>query len=391
MMSSISFPYICSTTMKHGLEKAWLVAQSYSTVLLLGESGSGKDYLARYIHDQSKRSDGPFFSINCAALPPELAESELFGHEEGAFTGARGRKRGLIELAAEGTLVLNEIGEIPLLLQAKLLTFLDTLQFVRVGGQSHVKANVRIIAATNKDLQRMVSGGNFREDLFHRLNVITIHVPALRERLEDLPALAQALLAEVMKSTGEAMTAELQQETLQAMARYSWPGNIRELRNVLERCLVLSSGLTEEMNSLLVEEIRKRSVFALETISQIRRDDGPSIITELLHQAAGKRVRNPTRDQRERLYRECMVERGWKQKDIARVLGVSEATVSNWLSDARSRCEGFLQHESYLRSDEGPSDAVKDLSPDRDAGPVERAGQSGEEGASAQYGVPNSI
>lgn len=152
-----------------------------SLVLLLGESGSGKDYLARYIHNHSKRAVGPYLSINCAAVPEELAESELFGHEHGAFTGTQGRKRGLLELAENGTLLLNEIGDLSLRLQAKLLTFLDTRKFTRVGGEKEVSVNARIIVATNRDLEKEAATGRFRQDLFYRLNVLSIEVPPLRE------------------------------------------------------------------------------------------------------------------------------------------------------------------------------------------------------------------
>ena len=169
--------------------------QAQCSVLLLGESGTGKDYLARFIHNHSSRAEGPFFAINCAAVSPELAESELFGHESGAFTGARGRKRGLLELAQQGTLLLNEIGELLPALQAKLLTFLDTRSFTRVGGEVNVSVDARLIAATNRDLEKEVSEGRFRNDLFYRLNVLSIRVPALRERIEDIPILAREIIA----------------------------------------------------------------------------------------------------------------------------------------------------------------------------------------------------
>ncbi len=165
--------------------------------MLLGESGSGKDYLARYIHNHSKRAGGPYFSVNCAAIAAQLAESELFGHEKGSFTGAQGRKRGLLELAEGGTLLLNEIGELSLPLQAKLLTFLDTKKFTRVGGEKEISVNARLIAATNRDLQKEVEAGRFRNDLFYRINVMTITVPPLRERREDLPILTREILSQL--------------------------------------------------------------------------------------------------------------------------------------------------------------------------------------------------
>ena len=170
-----------SKAMKAIMTRVNFAAETESTVLLLGESGSGKDYLARYIHDHSKRADGPYWAINCAAVSGTLADSELFGHERGAFTGAQSRKRGLLELAEGGTLLLNEIGELSLPLQAKLLTFLDTRQFTRVGGEKNITVNARLIAATNRDLEKEVEAGRFRQDLFYRLNVLSVTVPPLRE------------------------------------------------------------------------------------------------------------------------------------------------------------------------------------------------------------------
>lgn len=228
-----------SEAMRSTLAQARLAAGGESIVLLMGESGSGKDYLARFIHDCSNRAGGPYFTINCAALPPELAESELFGHEPGAFTGARSRKRGLVELAEGGTLLLNEIGELSLPLQAKLLTFLDTQTFTRVGGEKSIAINARLIAATNKDLELEVESRNFRRDLFYRLNVFCIHVPSLRERIEDLPVLVQELLKSLADKMALHEVPIVDYSAVQALSAYHWPGNIRELRNVLERALIL--------------------------------------------------------------------------------------------------------------------------------------------------------
>jgi PAS domain S-box-containing protein len=228
-----------SPTMKRTIARAMSAAHSDSTVLLLGESGSGKDYLARYIHDNSGRSAGPFFSVNCAAVAAELAEAELFGHEAGAFSGAARRKRGLLELAEGGTLLLNEIGDLPLAQQAKLLSFLDTRTLTRVGGETSIRVNARIIAATNCDLDKEVKEGRFRLDLFYRLNVLTITIPPLRERLEDLPLLVDRIvdkLAEDMQLHG---IPALDDRALRTLAEYDWPGNVRQLRNVIERALIL--------------------------------------------------------------------------------------------------------------------------------------------------------
>jgi two-component system, NtrC family, response regulator AtoC len=230
-----------SSAMRETLRQVRLVAESDSLVLFLGESGSGKDYLARYLHEKSKRAGGPFLSINCAALASELVESELFGHEAGAFTGAQGRKRGLVELAEGGTILLNEIGDLRLRLQSKLLAFLDTAEFMRVGGEKSVSVNARIVAATNRDLKREVENGNFREDLFHRLNVFTIHVPPLRERREDLPLLVQEILESLALRIGLSHVPTLELEAIEPLADREWSGNVRELRNFLERGLILSN------------------------------------------------------------------------------------------------------------------------------------------------------
>ena len=229
-----------SEAMAGTLRKAQRAATADGIVLLLGESGSGKDHLARWIHNQSKRAWGPFFSINCAAVSKELAESELFGHEAGSFTGARTRKTGLLELAEGGTLLLNEIGEFPLLLQSKLLTFLDTKSFLRVGGNKPVKISARLIAATHRNLETEVAEGRFLEALFYRINVFMIRVPPLRERREDLPILVKHLLRGLEKELQLGQVPEIDSASMTALARYSWPGNVRELRNVLERSLMMS-------------------------------------------------------------------------------------------------------------------------------------------------------
>lgn len=224
------------------LEQARHAAQSDGIALLLGESGSGKDYLARWIHSKSKRADAPFFSLNCAAISRELAESELFGHERGAFTGAVTRKKGLLELAEGGTLLLNEIGELPLVIQSKLLTFLDTRSFTRVGGEKHISVNARLIAATHRDLEVEVAEGRFMEPLYYRLNVYTVRVPPLRERLDDIPIIAEEILLQLAAEMKLSQVPTLEQEDIRRLMSYSWRGNLRELRNVLERAVMLSSG-----------------------------------------------------------------------------------------------------------------------------------------------------
>ncbi|MBN2803389.1 MAG: sigma-54-dependent Fis family transcriptional regulator [Deltaproteobacteria bacterium] len=226
-----------SAPMRRVISIANRVAIRDTPVLLRGESGAGKDWIASWIHYNSPRKDKDFFTINCAALTKELVESELFGHESGSFTGNKGLKRGMLELANGGTVLLNEIGEMDLTLQAKLLTFLDTLSFIRVGGERSIKIDVRIFAATNQDLEKMVKEGRFRQDLYYRLNVLSVNVPPLRERAEDIPALAASLLHHM--SASENIDAPVLEKDAEALLKaYSWPGNIRELRNVLARAMM---------------------------------------------------------------------------------------------------------------------------------------------------------
>ncbi len=231
-----------SAAMLAALKIMNMAAAMDCTVLLLGESGCGKDFFASYIHRRSSRVDGPFFSINCAAITAELAESELFGHERGAFTGAVGRKRGLLELAEGGTLVLNEIGDLPLTLQAKLLTFMDTRRFTRVGGEKEISVNARLIAATNKDLSKEVDKGAFRKDLYYRLNVMSVVIPPLRNRREDIPILVKELISGLARDLQLPVPPTVDDDLLKTFRQYRWPGNVRELRNVLERALILSQG-----------------------------------------------------------------------------------------------------------------------------------------------------
>jgi transcriptional regulator with PAS, ATPase and Fis domain len=234
-----------SDTWRRVLARALRVAPTETTVFLQGESGTGKEVVARFIHQASQRKDGPFVAINCAALPEQLLESELFGYERGAFTGAQQAKPGQIELAARGVLFLDEVSEMSLAAQAKFLRFLQEREFQRLGGTRTQRANVRVIAASNRDLRQAVEKGTFREDLFYRLQVFDIPLPPLRDRLSDVPLLAEGFLAELGQSMGCA-PARLADEAREALISYHWPGNVRELRNVLERAAILSDeGLIE--------------------------------------------------------------------------------------------------------------------------------------------------
>jgi len=223
-------------------EIAEKVATSDTTsVLIQGESGTGKQVIARYIHDMGPLAEGPFLEINCAAIPRELLETELFGHEKGAFTDARSRKQGLLELADRGSLFLDEIGEMGLNLQVKLLKVLESMNFRRVGGTRDISVSVRIISATNQDLSRMVAEGRFREDLFYRLMVVPIRMPSLRERREDIPLLAEHYVAYFSKAFHKRFRG-LRPEAMNKLLEYPWPGNIRELRNAFERTILLEDG-----------------------------------------------------------------------------------------------------------------------------------------------------
>jgi transcriptional regulator with GAF, ATPase, and Fis domain len=208
-------------------------------VLITGESGTGKELIARAIHKLSPRTGAAFVKVNCAAIPAELIESELFGHERGAFTGAQGRKRGLFEVAHQGTLFLDEIGDMSLAAQAKVLRALQNGEITRVGGDATVAVDVRVIAATNKELEVAVGKGEFREDLYFRLNVVPIKSPSLRDRLEDVPSLARAFLEEFCAENGM-RTKPVEAEVMEALVEHHWPGNVRELRNVVERMAILS-------------------------------------------------------------------------------------------------------------------------------------------------------
>jgi len=222
--------------------EAYRVAQTDATTLLLGESGTGKEVLARYIHEHSARCSGPFVAVNCAAFPESLIESELFGHEKGAFTGATGRHKGQFEMADGGTLLLDEIAEMPLALQPKLLRVLETRRFRRVGGTGEVEVNVRIIASTNREIDADAREGRFREDLLYRLNVITLRIPPLRERPEDVAALARLFLRQQEAEGNIRAAKRFSPAAERALAEHDWPGNVRELRNAVARAAIISRG-----------------------------------------------------------------------------------------------------------------------------------------------------
>jgi PAS domain S-box-containing protein len=238
-------------------------AKGNSTVLILGESGTGKELFAHSIHNASGRQQGPFIKVNCAALPETLLEAELFGYEEGAFTGARkGGKPGKFELANNGTILLDEIGELPIAMQVKLLRVLQERELERVGGTTTIKLNIRVIAATNRDLEKMIEQNHFRQDLYYRLNVFTLNIPPLRERLDDIPALCEILLKKINRQV-EHWVEEISPEALNLLMKYHWPGNVRELENVLERTINLIDDETVILPEHLPPILKKTNSAAL--------------------------------------------------------------------------------------------------------------------------------
>jgi two-component system, NtrC family, response regulator AtoC len=280
------------------------IASSNATVLVTGDSGTGKELVANTVHCFSQRHAGPFIDISCAAIQETLLESELFGYEPGAFTGARKRKLGLLELAHGGTLFLDEIGEMSLTLQSKLLRVLETQQFYRVGGTKKVEVDVRFIAATNRDLNQDVIEGKFRNDLLFRINNFTIKLPSLSERPEDIPALAEHFLAQVSGGPG----AHLSDEAMQVLMNYSWPGNVRELRNVIERAVILSSGDRIEADELPLE-LHTHRMMSL----------GP---------ANGEESSTGSLDELRRKQILVVLEQtGWHQGKASEILGISPSTL----------------------------------------------------------------
>ena len=293
-----------SAAMQNCLKLARSAARSKGIVLLLGESGSGKDYLARWIHDHSPFGSGPFLSVNCAALPKELAESELFGHERGAFTGATLRKKGQLELAEGGTILLNEIGELDLALQAKLLAFLDTSSFLRVGGVTPVRVNARLLAATHRDLKKEVSESRFLEPLFYRLTVFPLEVPPLRDRLEDLPMLVKEILSKIAFEMQLKELPMIDEDHLRVLSQYSWPGNVRELRNVIERSLMLWHG--------------DRLRLVMDRTARVSQHSGIRI-----RYSEGKTLREAHQEVTKYLCREALRETKGSKREAAALLGIS--------------------------------------------------------------------
>jgi transcriptional regulator with PAS, ATPase and Fis domain len=284
-------------------------AASRTPVLITGESGAGKELVARAIHNGSDRRDSPFIKVNCSALPDSLVESELFGYEKGAFTDAKSSKKGLFELANSGTIFLDEIGEIRIDLQPKLLQVLEAQTFRKVGGVKDVKVDVRIIAATNQDLKTMVAKGAFRQDLYYRLNVFSIASPPLRERGDDITLLAEAFLKKNNETLGKEISG-FSEEVKETLLSYDWPGNVRELKNIVERACILTSG----------------RLIALENIPSELRSDEENLV-ESVSSFSFSRKDRPLEDI-ERMYILDVLESVQDNKSAAaRILGISRFTL----------------------------------------------------------------
>jgi len=292
------------------------IADTDATVLIRGESGVGKDLVARAIHAASALHGGPFVKVNCDAIPPGLLESELFGHEKGAFTGAHRRKPGHFEYANKGTIYLDEIAELPLALQAKLLHVLQDFRFARVGGQGLIDVDTRVIAATNRNLEQAMACGEFRGDLYYRLNVVDIHIPPLRERKEEIPLLASSFLSRFNEQYGR--TKQLGPETMARLTEHSWSGNVRELENVIRRMVVLTDG--EQAFEALVAHGRngpaavpRPAPIATESLREIARHGARQAERKALEEVLG-RVR-------------------WNRAEASRILRVSYKTLLNKISE----------------------------------------------------------
>ena len=341
-----------SEGMKSILSQIERVAASDCTVLVSGESGTGKELVAQAIHGLGARRNNPYVRMNCAAVPETLADSELFGHEKGSFTGAVGRRLGRFELAANGTLLLDEISEMPLNLQAKLLRVIQEREFERVGGSRTLRADCRIVATTNRDLESYVREGGFRQDLYYRLNVVPIRVPALRERAEDVPMLAQAFLERFLrKMNAEPGRLAFQEDTLAVMSRYRWPGNVRELEHLVERLCVMEKGPALKP-SMLPPEIREGAADGGTTVFMpAPQDEVPgeevggsrtSVVPEPDEPRAAPATFNVADIERETILR-ALRHTGGHRNQATELLGISIRTLRNKLAQYRE--EGTLPPE----------------------------------------------
>jgi Nif-specific regulatory protein len=300
-----SLPNIIGTSdkMQEVFEAVHRVANSKATVLLYGESGTGKELIAKAIHYMSPRTKGPFIRFNCASIPEGLLESELFGHEKGAFTGAINARKGRFELACGGTILLDEVGDLPIALQPKILRVLQEKEFERVGGERTIKIDVRLIAATSRNLEELVSKGKFREDLYYRLNVVPLFMPALRERKEDIPHLTEHFLKRFNEENDKNIS--LSPESLRILIGYSWPGNVRELENTMERLVVMSNGKSIEPSDLPI------NIRLLSSKVVLQKDS----------------LKTGIEDMEKSSILHALEETGWVQAKAARVLGITSRQI----------------------------------------------------------------
>ena len=300
-----SLPNIIGTSdkMQEVFEAVHRVANSKATVLLYGESGTGKELIAKAIHYMSPRTKGPFIRFNCASIPEGLLESELFGHEKGAFTGAINARKGRFELACGGTILLDEVGDLPITLQPKILRVLQEKEFERVGGERTIKVDVRLIAATSRNLEELVSKGKFREDLYYRLNVVPLFMPALRERKEDIPHLTEHFLKRFNEENDKNVS--ISPESLRILIGYSWPGNVRELENTMERLVVMSNGKSIEPSDLPI------NLRLLSSKGVLQKDS----------------LKTGIEDMEKSSILHALEETGWVQAKAARVLGITSRQI----------------------------------------------------------------
>ncbi|MDR2884353.1 MAG: sigma-54 dependent transcriptional regulator [Deferribacteraceae bacterium] len=328
-----------SAYMAHVFSLAREVAKSEATVLITGESGTGKEVLARFIHENSLRADGAFIAVNCAAIPDNLLESELFGYEKGAFTGAVNRKLGKFESASGGTLLLDEIGEIPLHLQPKLLRVLQEKEIERLGGEKSQKINTRILATTNRDLREMAQEGTFREDLFYRLNVISMELPPLRDRKEDLPELVD-FFVQKYSNINHKPAKDISAATMEALTKYNWPGNVRELEHTIERAVVLARGAKIEPNDLFLHGItvdsfknREVAAVAVEPEKEVAPKTTPEVVAQAESQppSVGKTIADMERE----LILNTLNQVEWNRTRAAEILGITVRTLRNKLHEYR--------------------------------------------------------
>ncbi|MFO8071340.1 MAG: sigma-54 dependent transcriptional regulator [Polyangia bacterium] len=297
-----------SEVMRRLHEQIRKVAPTRSRVLITGESGSGKELIARAIHQLSGRGEDPFIKVNCAAIPGELIESELFGYERGAFTGAHGRKAGQFELADGGTLLLDEVGDMSLPAQAKVLRVLQSGELTRVGGQRTIQVDVRVVAATNQDLEAAVAAGTFREDLYFRLNVVPLRAPPLRDRLDDVPLLLERFIARFSEENGYRKK-PIRKDALRKLSAYSWPGNVRELKNIAERLVIMSG------DEITLADLPS-SVAGVSPAPELPSFDGPRPSLREFREAAERRF-----------VVETLEENGWNISRSAQVLGIERTNL----------------------------------------------------------------